>query len=326
MKRESNSRMPNLENYDELSMDDTRYYGVYKKGRGEDAYVLVDPKRYQKQFPSSITPQMAQAMKNQKYSRFCPAKKRRDGYHVNFMIDELYRIRCEWKNTYKPMKDIILSKIVGINYNENPWDDELAMCGILDSDEVSINAAMKTIISAGLAQEKRLHVNCSLYSQYFQQIASQVEALFIRTLVRSRKDYTGEKFNRNDIYLFDGKEQEARIRLLPGHKEFDKLYSIWAFLKHNNLSSYEKVHDKFPEVLTNDEYKSGKLALYFINFDDALIESIFDGLKTFFKEYCALVYDEDAEMASWNSSEYFLCTVYAEINEYSDPFGLSLCL
>jgi hypothetical protein len=319
MKRNSNSRLFNPEQYDGLNMDDTRFYGVYLKGHGEDAYVLVDPKRYQKQF--HVPEKMAEAMKGQKWSIFRPARNHRVDYNVNFMLDELSKIRNEWENTYKPMKDLILSKIVAIDYNNSPYDDELAMSGILDPTEVSINAYMKTIWSTEIAERKRDEITSTLYSQYFHQIASQIEALFIRTLIRSRKDYTGEKFNRNDIYFFQGNKQESAIRNLEGYKDFDKLYRIWAFLKHNNLSSYVRVKEIVPDIL-QAAYTSGELAMYYINFDDTLIESIFDGLKLFFKNYCALVYNEDAEIADWNSSEYFREHVRESMEESANPLGL----
>ena len=316
MKRNSNSRVYNQKLYESFSMNDTRYYGVFLKGQGENRYVQVDPKRYKKVFHPSED--MLKAMGKRKGPLFRPAKKRIDDYTVNFMLQGLSNIRYCWKYTNKPMKDRILSEICGKEYA--PYDDELAMSGILDYDEAVINANMKTLYSHLRAEKKKNELYYSLYAQYFHQMASQVEALFIKMLTRN--GFTGDRFDRNVFYSSNGKEQKAYIKLLDGFSEYDKLYNIWAFIKHNSLSTYILLKEKFPDVLLEGNYSQGDLACFFVKFDDELFDSILVGIERFIKNYCRMVYGEDEKETSWNSDEYFISKVHNSIDESANPLGL----
>jgi hypothetical protein len=315
MENNNDSRKYSHDWYEAFRLEDTRYYGVFIKGRNEERHILVDPKRYQKIF--NIPEEMKKVMDIRKGPLFHPAKERILDYNVNFMLHNLAVIKREWAETHKLFINRFLSEITGKNYNL--CDDDLFQCGIVDATEAADNARMATLLSHEYAKFKRENLYYSLYAQYFHQMASQIDAIILKTLMRN--GYKGDKFNRNVFYTFKGQNKES-IRSLDGFAGYEKMYAVWNFIKHNSLSTYDAVKDNFPVILKEGEYKQGELACFHVNFADDLIDSILTGEERFFKEYCRLVFGEDAREASWNSEEYFRSIVYGEIDEIQDPFGL----
>jgi len=316
MKRNSHSHDFDPKMYESFESVDTRYYGVFIKGRGETGRILVDPKRFQKFF--GILPEEVKTVMDKRQGPFFrPAKKHIADYNVNYMLDEFARIRRWWDETNKPMIDRFLSEICGKTYI--PADSDLYTSGILDHTEAATYASMRTWCSQAAAEAEQNNVYYSLYAQFFHQLASQMEALFLKTLTRN--GYKRDRFDRNVLYTFKSSNQES-VRTLEGFVQFDKMYAIWNFIKHNSLSTFTALKDRFPEVLQEGNYTQGELACFWIKFDDNLVDGILDGLAAFIKEYCHLVFKEDAMEARWNSDEHFLDVVHGEIEAEQNPLGL----
>jgi hypothetical protein len=293
---------------------DTRYYGVFRKGNGENCRVLVDPKRYQKFF--NISENMKRVMDKRKGPLFRPAKKNIFDYNINFIKRELDEIKKEWNSTNKPMIDRVLSEICGKEYM--PFDDELARNGILDTEEAVYNARIKTRLSQESAENKKKQLYYSLYAQFFHQMVSQIEALQLKLLTKN--GYEDEQFNRNVLYDFKGNTKE-RVRSLKGFADYEKMYVIWNFIKHNSKLTFNEVKKNFPEILIYKEgsYIQGDLACFHVDFTDSMIDSIIDNVTIFLKEYCQLVFKEDEFEATWNSEEKFLYEAYYAIEIESNP-------
>ena len=316
MKSNSNSRKKyNAELYEAFDLTDTRYYGVFLGGEGENRRVLVDPKRYQKIF--NISEDMRCVMGKRKGPLFRPAKKKILDYNINFIKLELNKIKREWDLTNKPMIARVLSEICGEKYM--PYDDELAQNGILDAEEAVYNARMKTWLSQLWAETKKNNVYYSLYAQFFHQLVSQIEALQLKMLTKN--GYEGVKFDRNVFYDFKGKNHES-ISSLNGFADYDKMYAVWNFIKHNSLSTFNEVKKNFPEILKEGDYTQGDLACFHIDFTDSMIDSIIDNVTIFLIKYCQLVFKEDEFEAAWNSEEHFLSAVYDEIEAEQNPLGI----
>ncbi|MDR2602616.1 MAG: hypothetical protein LBC53_09245 [Spirochaetaceae bacterium] len=315
MKKNSNSRGFDVAVYESLDLPDTRYCGVFLKGKGEDRYVLIDPIRYGK--ICGLSPGMKKVMDKRVGPFFKPAKKHAFDYNINFMCYELAEIRKQWEKTNKPMINRVLSEICGKNYI--PGDDDLYQSGVLDPTEAAINAGMKTLYSHKMAEFERNTLYYSLYAQFFHQMASRIEALFVKVLTRN--GYKKDTFNRNAIYVFKGYNQKS-VRGFAGFGDYDKMYAIWNFIKHNSLSTFNALKELFPEVLRVNEYAQGEIACFYVNFDDSLIERILTGVEQFAKEYCRLVFKEEENEAQWNSDEYFLRAVDEENECAFNPLGL----
>lgn len=67
----------------------------------------------------------------------------------------------------------------------------------------------------------------------------------------------------------------------PRRTPVNKLYAIWNFLKHNNLSTYEALKNSYPEAIieVNRKYTQGELVLFYINFDETLINTLLTELN-----------------------------------------------
>jgi hypothetical protein len=315
MKRNSNSQGFDSAAYESFDVTDTRYYGVFRKGRGEKEYILIEPIRHKK--TCGLSEEMKSVMDKRVGPFFRPAKRRCLDYNINSMLSDLLKIRRQWEETNKPIIDRILSEIFGKNYA--PYDDDLAMSGILDPDEAATNATMKTLISHQEAESKRNTIYCSFYAQFFHQMASQIEALFLKTLTMN--GYEGDKFNRNVLYAFKSSNQK-NVKSLEGFAEYKKMYAIWNFLKHNSLSTFSALKKLSPDTLKESEYIQGEPACFYVDLNDRLIDAILSGVETFIKGYCRLVFKEDEQEALWNSEEYFLGVVREVIEETENPLGI----
>jgi len=309
--------------YESLNLDDTRYYGVFLKGTKESRFILIDPVRWLKVFnaDNEVKENMKAVMAKRNGPLFQPKRKAVFDYNINVMLSKLDEIRREWDKTNKPIINRVLSEICGKFFT--PYDDDLAQIGILNADEAVTNARMKTFFSHEFAELRKKELYYSLYAQYFHQMVSQIEALCIRVLTQN--GFELDTFCRNDLYVFKGNKQEL-VRDLDGFKDFDKMYAIWNFLKHNSLSTFNVLKTGFPDVLLEGDYTQGELACFHVNFTDELISSIFDGADRFFKGYCRLVFGEDELEAMWNSEEHFLQNVYREIENGQNPLGLPFWL
>jgi hypothetical protein len=296
---------------------DTRYYGVYLKKKKEKPYILVDLIRFQEIFGAK--PELETIVDGRKCPLFKPAKKRFLDYNVNYMLQELNRIRRRWDKTNKPIINHVLSEICGKNY-EPDWSDELAMTGVLTPEEVTDQARMRTLFSHSYAEFERNYLHCILYAQFFHQLASETEALFLKTLTRN--GYEGNWFDRNVLYTFKGPNNRENVCTLDGFEQLDKMYAIWNFIKHNSDSTFTALKERFPETLKDATYTQGEIACFYVKFDDELIDSILTKLDIFIKGYCRLVFKEDEKEARWNCEEYFYARAQAEIDDIEDPCGL----
>jgi hypothetical protein len=297
-------------------MADTRYWGLFRYGPSEARRVKIAVKRYDEELHLGF---MMKTVIDQRQDGgyFRPARREINDYKCNLIAKDMDEIRRDWENDTKPMIDRVLAETKGHIFSIG--EDDLAMSGILEPDEASTNAEMKTMLSATFAAEKRAKLYYSLYAQFFHQMASKIEALTVKVLTLG--GYEGDRFNRNVLYAFKG-SKEGTVKGLSCFHDYDKLYGIWNFIKHNSKSTFDYLLQNFPDVLLIKEYTQGDIACYYVDFTDALINGILRGTKAFLVAYCGLVFGEDVEEASWNSDEYFLREVNTAIEGAVNPLGL----
>ncbi|MDR2046788.1 MAG: hypothetical protein LBP79_02640 [Clostridiales bacterium] len=257
---------------------------------------------------------------------FIPAKDDYYDYNCNIFSDAITQIQDEWQKENKPLIDRAIKEIKDAEYE---WDN---MCGVLENDEAMMNSSFLQRRAQGEVEAKRKRLYLSLYAQFFHQMVSKIEAVTVAVITRN-DGYDGDRFDRNVLYAFGARAattEQERIKELKGFSEYDKLYTIWHFIKHNSKSTYEAVLNLCPEILQKDpwnekelrKYKQGDLAIFYIHFTNELIEQLLDGVKTFFKEFCRLVFGEDYDEAQWNYTKYFMKQVNSEIDGIRNPLGL----
>lgn len=299
--------------------DDTRYYGVFLSGNKKQGQrrIKVDPKRFQQKAMKLNDKQLAIINKRQSHY-FYPAKKEYSDYNCNIFLEEIKAIESDWRNTYK---GLILREQERIEKPKQlvAADDDNFMCGITDYDESSTWAMMTNLRNSIKYAEEVNKIVGSLYAQFFHQMASRIEAITVFVLSHNGKNV--EHFDRSALYDYAGEKGTARD--FTNYSSHDKLYCIWHFIKHNSISTYNKLKSKYPEVLVDAEFKQGYLAYTYVKFSEDLILELLNGCCEFFKEYCLCVYHEDYDEAQWNYDDYFKQPVDDEIQMLRDPFGLS---
>lgn len=305
--------------YESFDIEDTRYYGVFIKRHGNESHIGIDPQRWEKCFNGNGgLPESVKLVMGQKDGAlFRPAKKRCSDYTVNRMFYSIGRIKERWED-YKKIISSVLLNISGKAFTVSE-DDELLKIGVISYDDAKERANIRTWLSSSFAKDKRMEICTCLHEAFFHQMASQAEALFLKALTES--GYKGETFSRKDFYAFNDVALGS-VEKLDGFAEFDKMYCIWHFLKHNSDSTFSKVKGSFPEVLKEGDYAQGNLAMNYVKFDNALFESILKGLERFIGAYCLLVFKEDPDEAGWNSDEFFWRIVTSRIREEQDPYGI----
>ncbi len=301
----------------ENKCDDTRYYGVFIKSDKNERRIKVDAVRFNKFFHLSEN-QLA-VIKNTGTHYFVPSKRHWKEYSCNLFIDCINSIRNEWNNDFLPMVKRTISEIKPKELV--PADLELFNCGIMDHAEATMTANIENIKAQITADRKRQQLWLSLYAQFFHQMASKIEAVTINVLTKN--GWRGKNFSRNIFYNFKS-IKEAEVKSLKSFDAYNKLYAIWNFLKHNSLSTYEALKNSYPETIieVNHKYTQGELALFYINFDETLINTLLTELKEFFIEYCNLTFGENFESAQWNYNDWFIEKVNDEIELFTNPLGL----
>ena len=320
-KRKVNSNSINIyAKLEEMAQyEDTRYYGVFLYGNKKQGQrrIKVDPKRYQKKICKLDPTQLSKINKRCRHY-FYPAKISYLDYNCNIFLDEIKDIKFDWYNTYK---GLIQREQERIKKPKElvPADDYNFMCGITDYEESSSWAFMTNLRNSIKYKQEINKIVGSLYSQFFHQMASRIEAITVYVLSRNGKNV--EHFDRNALYDYAGARNTARNFL--NYSSHDTLHCIWHFIKHNSLSTYNKLKSKYPEVLVEAEFKQGYLAYTYVKFSEDLILELLDGCGEFFKEYCQCVYHENFDEAQWNYDDYFIRPVDDEIQLLRDPLGLS---
>lgn len=324
MKKQRNCKNNNRELYKSLdencSIIDTRYWGLFQFGKrnfrpfGE---VKIDPKRFQKTTHYGFSDEQLKIINNRKTHYFFPKKNFYTDYNCNLFISEINSIKDYWRNTYNKLIMREKNRIAKPKHLVAA-DDYNFMCGITDYDESSTWATMTNLRNELTYQKEVFEIVSSLYAQFFHQMASRIEAITVYVLAKNGKNV--EHFDRSALYDYAGAQGTARD--FSHYKYHDKIYLIWHFIKHNSLSTYEKLKSKYADVLIDKEFKQGHLATTYVKFSEELIIELLDGCGEFFKEYCTCVYHENYDEAQWNYTMFFSSIVKDEIKNITNPFGL----
>ena len=299
--------------------DDTRYYGVFISKTGDKKRIKIDVKRYGQKI--GLSEKQLDIMKARRTHYYFPSKKQREDYNCNLIIPLIEDILNEWEKDYMPLIEKEIKAIQAKEYT--PGDDDLFTSGIINHEEACANAFIKNMRAEAKVQETRIKLYMSLYAQFFHQMVARIEAQTIKML--SNNGFSGDRFSRNNLYQFKGMTYE-RIKDLDGFKDYDKMYLIWHFIKHNSLSTYNDVNENYPEVLAKlkagAKYEAGDMAYCYISFSNELITNILKGVSEFFKNYCKFVFKEDYDRAQWDYEEYFIEKVNRLIKSLSNPLDM----
>lgn len=319
MKKERSKNKLTKEDYDKFPYEDTRHYGLFYSKSGDKFKVKIDPKRFCYSLNIQFIEPVMSVINSRKTHYFYPRKSKYHDYNCNVFETMIQSIKEYWDNHYK---DLIIFANNRIEKPDPliPAGNDAFMRGVIDYDEVSmINRFEKAQNEMRYEQECYRVIN-SMYASFIHQMASQIESVAVYVL--NRENAMKNTFNRNMLYS-TAVGKNMGVTDLPSFKYYDMLYCLWNFIKHNSLSTFEKLYSSYPELLPEDvDYEQGIPAYSVIKFSDNLIIELLDGCSSFFKEYCKLVFDEDYDEAQWNNGDFFYEHVRDFINMYINPMNL----
>ena len=323
MKKERSKQKLTKDDYDKFPYEDTRHYGLFYSKNGNEFKVKIDPKRFCQSLDGDFSESVIKTINARKTHYFYPRKNEYYDYNCNVFETMINDIKDYWNNHYQSLITIAKNRIEKPK-KENISDNMLFIQGIIDYDEANEINRMESAIN-----QHEYEANCkrlvdNLYASFIHHMASQIESVTVYVL--DRENAMKDIFNRNMLYSTTiGKK--CKVAELSSFRYYDMLYCLWNFIKHNSMSTYDKLKANFSELIYDDlEYKQGIPAFSFIKLSDELIISLLEGCSYFFKEYCKLVFDEDYEEAQWNYGKFFYNQVREEIELITNPSGLPFYL
>lgn len=320
MKKNRSKQILTKLDYEKFEFTDTRYYGLFYSRKEDKIKVKLDPKRFCQSLGIKFEDYVISVINSRKTHYFYPRKNNYNDYNCNVFETMIQDVESYWETHYK---DLILfaNEKIEKPKPEIPAGNDLFMRGIIiDYDEMDMINRMENARNEQLYRQECYKVVNSLYASFVHQFASQIESVTVYVL--NRENAIKDRFDRNMLYS-TAVGKKTKVEELQSFKYYDKLYCLWNFIKHNSLSTFEKIKNNYPELLYEDiEYEQGVPAFSAIKFSENLIFELLDGCSQFFKEYCQLVFDEDYEEAQWNYDEFFYRIVRDEIELIDNPLGL----
>ncbi len=279
------------------------YYGIHK----DSGHLKIDLPRL-KQICEELgeTHLLRDKMfvSNDKYLR--PARLKKTDYAYNIAMAQLNTLRSDWHNEYRPvLKMITTPEQVE---NDSIVDNISTMIDSSGFDDAFVNATLAKI----KRMPKYTHVIRSLYASFISKIRIEVDRLFLCILVN--EGYSQDDYDLHDLATFcDTKYavQNAKIlENLPCYDDFKSLTMIDNFIKHNTISAYTKLKEKYPHYVNPGTkkltYQNGMYAVDWLVIPADYIDNLFNKLETFLQQFCQIILKEDTITADWNYEDYFM--------------------
>lgn len=319
MKRDRSNQKLTKADFEKFAYHDTRFYGLFYTKTDNGIKVKIDLKRLKSIVNDGLSDEQMKIINRRRTHYFYPKKSEYYDYCCNVFASRIRDIENYWEEHYKELISYA-KKRIDEPKELMPGDNMLLMQGIAEYDEAVMMSKWENMRNRFEYEKKCYEVVASLYASFIHQMASQIEAVTV--LVLSKQNAMDNRFDRNVLYA-TAAGRDKKVDELPSFKYYDKLYCLWNFIKHNSISTYEKLRSAYPELIYEKEkYKQGFPAFYLINYSDELVIELLNGCNSFFMEYCELVYKENYDEAQWNYGRYFLNIVKEQIELITNPLGL----
>lgn len=324
MKKNRSKNILTKSDYEQFNFTDTRYYGLFYSKKEDSFKVKIDPKRFCQSLEIKFDESVSKIVNSRQTHYFYPRKDEYHDYNCNVFESMIDDLREYWTNYYKSLIVYANDKIERPEV-EIPAGNDLFMRGIIiDYDEMDMINRWENAHNEQIYRQECFKVLNSLYASFVHQMASQIESVTVYVL--NRENAIKDLFNRNMLYS-TAVGKGKKVDELQSFRYYDMLYCLWNFIKHNSLSTYEKLKQNYPDLLVNDiEYEQGIPAFSVIVFSEELIMQLLDGCSQFFKEYCKLVFNEEFDEAQWNYGRWFYDIAMEITNLIGNPLGLPFYL
>lgn len=304
------------------SREDLRYFGLHPiSGR-----IHIDTKRYKNVLDEDgVTDFLPNGLfTNRTTPYFIPAKEHKYDYKFNLFRDLILEFKQEWFDEYKPLFKQIRTP------SETYDNARLGGLAFISSSE-DIDGVEEDAFFARIRREpKYAHIMQSLYCNFISKLSTEIDRYTL--IVLSELGYKSNDFNFNSFVKFsDGLQSNKlgkRISALKKYNAYNLLHKINNFLKHNTVKSYLDLKKWYPDNVCSVEkgtakieYENGMFAGDWIILKEGYMDSIFDSLLAFFKDYCIVYLKENTDDADWNYDEYFR-NVHSEIIDMRNYWGV----
>ena len=296
-------KLEEMNAYDQLD-----YYGLFlREGR-----VKIDTKRYKKFFKVPDN-----KIEHRKTVYYLPTKQHRSDYKCNWFRDLFSSYRKLWCEEYKDFLDSIKTP----KQVEDGARLDYLSTGILDYDEADMKAKVSGWRRSGVYR----NIIKSLYAQFFHQMMSAIDALCLKLITAC--GYKEDDFSKKQFDSFiQGLQGSNAIKFkeYSFYSIYDKAFTVWNFLKHNSLKSYNILKKWYPDMIWDPDgrYQNGDSALNVVKLDEKFIFSCLDNLHLFFDELCQRTFGENADDAQWDYDDYFEEVVQDQIDVIINPLDL----
>lgn len=204
---------------------------------------------------------------------------------IDLFRNEINKLRNDWFNEYKPLLGIIKSPK---DVEEDARLDLL--CGTTDMDSFG-DICAEAIMVGMKRMPKYTEVINSLYCQFIQKVAAEVDRITLMVLSKHKypyKRFDFKKFEKFSMQL----SKDNDIERLKNFRTYDLLHKVNNFLKHNSKDAYETLKNNYHENVRNiedktsdSEYENGMYAGSWIILEENYIDGLFDQLIEFFEDY-----------------------------------------
>ena len=308
--------------WDSDSLREYQFWGLHpKSGR-----IHIDTKRYSKACEMiGIKDFMPEGMfVNRSTPYFIPAKQHKYDYIINVFNDFINAFQRDWELEYKPIFKMIKTPK---EVYENTRLSQLAYTSNVDDlEDIEFNSHMSSI----RREKKYLQVVQSLYCQFINKLAIETERIML--IAMCQLGYTDKYYDFKSFLEFSDKLTKARqgkkVDELENYDAYNMLNKINNFLKHNSISSYNKLKKKYPNNVASKEkgtakieYENGMYAGDWIIIKDGYIDDLLKELREFFTAYCKEIVKENVDDAKWNHDDYFI-NAFNEMKYPAKYFGI----
>lgn len=308
-----------IKDYSKFNCEQPEYYGLFvKNGR-----VRVDVKRMDKilRLNKNIVSEMNKHIKT---VYFVPDKINRYDYMINIFRDNIYELKRQWREEIRPaMKNIKTPAQV----KQETSTGYFMQTGILDYDECQMYGMWEALKREGEYE----YLMRTIIAQFIHQFVSVIESVTLNVL--TKKGYKSDSFSRNELDAFlQGYQKDCNnktsnnisaLQDLENYSNYDRMYNVWHFLKHNSKHLFNKINDKYPEMIYEKaEFNHGNLAMGVLKIDTSYVNSMFEDSIAFFSELCQKIFKENISDSQWNYDNYFHGLVNAQIKVIVNPLGI----
>lgn len=290
------------------------YYGCFKCKKNR---IGIDPKRFNKMI--SLTDNQINIMNKRNTTFYHPMKQKYSDYSVHLFVDEIDMIKNDYLKKYKPIIDKTLKSIKNMK-QVTAGDYEKLQMGISGFGAATLWASIQNEKNRRKLINDKFELHNSLYAQFYHGMVSRIEAITVKVFYNINPKM--KKFTRDQLYDNINLKKESSRNLLH-FKYHDKMYSIWNFIKHNNQNTYDTLYENYREVLIDEKYENGDLAIKYVKLNEELILELLEGTKQYFIEWCELNLNEAYERSLWDYDEWFLAQIKDQIDCIDNPLGLT---